>query len=93
MHELTRAVQELVQEEAAASPSASSSSKKQKKKAVTVVKVEVMGGEQDNAGVRDLCLAAEQACLHGIKTQVCLDGCVCWELRIDLLMASIYVCV
>lgn len=28
-------------------------------------------GERD-AGVRDLCLAVEQACLHGIKTQASL---------------------
>lgn len=32
--------------------------------------VAVTGGERGDAGVRDLCLAVEQACLHGIKTQV-----------------------
>lgn len=32
--------------------------------------VAVTGGEQGDAGLRDLCLAVEEACLHGIKTQV-----------------------
>lgn len=29
-----------------------------------------MGGEAEDTGVRALCLAVEEACLHGIKTQV-----------------------
>jgi hypothetical protein len=79
LHELTRAAQGLVKEEATGSinspgPSAEKESSSSSSSGVGVgVKVALVDGERD-AGVRDLCLAVEQACLHGIKTQVNLVG-------------------